>query len=238
MTNIKKYVLLSAIMVFAGSLAMVVPAFAQGNGMGMFGRGPGAPGVFGSVTAISGSTLTVTAKTRPNSTATATVYTIDASNAKITKNNVSAAISDIAVGDTVMVQGTVSGTNVMATAIRDGVGRGIMQEQKSPIIQGNGQPIIAGSITAINGTSLTVTNASNIIYTVDATNAKIVKMNTASTLSSVAVGDNVVVQGAVNGTSVVAYSVIDSSVPANNTAKPHMGFFGAIGNFFSRLFGF
>ena len=40
----------------------------------------------------------------------------------VTKNNTASSVASIAVGDTVMVQGTVSGTNVTATTIRDGIG--------------------------------------------------------------------------------------------------------------------
>ena len=87
----------------------------------------------------------------------------------------------------VMVQGTVSGSNVTATMIRDGVGmtgRGGFSfpgratstaTNATPPIQGNGEPVIGGSVTAINGSTLTVTNASNVTYTIDVSNAKIVK---------------------------------------------------------------
>ena len=48
---------------------------------------------------------------------------MDATNAKIYKGSATTtvSVSDIAMGDTVMVQGTVSGTSVTATVIRDGV---------------------------------------------------------------------------------------------------------------------
>jgi len=78
------------------------------------------PAVMGIVSAISGNTLTVSGKQGFGSTATTTTYTVDATNAKITKNNTTGTIASIAVGDTVMVQGTISGTNVTATIIRDG----------------------------------------------------------------------------------------------------------------------
>ena len=81
-------------------------------------------------------------------TTTATTYTVDASSATVTKNGAASTVSAIAVGDTVMVQGTVSGTNVTAKTIRDGVGQG------QPAIQGNGQPVVAGTVTAINGNSV------------------------------------------------------------------------------------
>ena len=162
------------------------------------------------------------------------------------KGGVSSSVSSIAVGDTVMVQGTISGTNVTAKTIRDGISQG------QPAIQGNGQPVVAGSVTVINGNTITITNKSNVIYSIDATNAKFVVNGVASpTISNVAVGDNVVVQGTVNGSSVVASSVIDQKAKtiannnANNTGnsqKSNTGFMGGImggiSNFFKHLFGF
>ncbi len=221
----------------------------SGKAHGMMGRGPGnAPGVFGSVVSASGTTLTVTAKARPNG-GPAVTYTIDASNATVTKNGASSSVSNIAVGDLVMVQGTVSGTSVTATSVRDGLPQGqILKQNSNPAIQGNGEPVIGGAVTSINGTTLTVTNKSNVTYTVDASNAKVEKGSAGSSLSSVAIGDNVLVQGAVNGTSVTASSVIDqgaaptSANPSNSAPNAHRGFmgrvFGAVGGFFHGLFGF
>jgi len=252
---------------FAVSLAVVLPAFAampmgpwngQGGHLGMRGSMPS--GVFGTVSSISGDTLIVTQRARPDATSTPmTVYTVDAMNARVMKNGTTSAVSDISVGDLVMVQGTVSGTNVTATTIRDGM-RGMMGSNGSvgngfgrrptstppaSPIQGNGEPVIAGSITAIVGDTLTVTNTSNVVYTVDATNANIVKSGTTSTVADMATGDNVVVQGAVNGMSVTASSIIDqengsrgSATPGTPSAVPHANFLGAIGSFFKHLFGF
>jgi Domain of unknown function (DUF5666) len=231
--------------------------------------GPGmTPGVFGTVTAINGTTLTVTSKGRPNSTSTtataATVYTVDAGNATVYKGSATStvSISSIATGDTVMVQGTVSGTTVTATTIRDGVGgmmggqpgawgkggmHGATSTMASPIT-GNGEPVVGGSITAINGTTLTVTNTSNVTYTIDASAATIVKNGTSTAITNLSTGDNVIVQGTVNGTSVTASSVIDQGVKAGasgsaTSTSSHgggfgAGFFGAIGGFFAHLFGF
>jgi hypothetical protein len=234
-----------------------------------FHGGPGPariPGVFGTVSAINGTSLTVTSKTfdRNASTTSPTVYTVDASNAQIYKNSTTTTtIASIATGDTVMVQGTISGTNVAATVIRDGMGgmmmggkpgmgRGgngtsTMDASSTPIITGNGEPVVAGSITAVNGTTITITNASNVTYTVDASNAKIVKNGTTTAITNLATGDNLVVQGTVNGTSVTASSVIDQGVARTSTASstaPHAGgagiggLLGSIGGFFKHLFGF
>lgn len=216
---------------------------------GMWGGGAGkAPGVVGTVSAVSGTTLTVTSKGLGKSTtATATTYTVDASNATVTKAGAASSASAIAVGDTVMVQGTVSGTSVTATSIRDGVGG--TGKAPTPVITGNGEPVVGGAVTAVSGTTLTVTNKSNVTYTIDASSATVEKGNVTSSISNVAVGDNVVVQGTVNGTSVTASSVIDSgtaSASGNSTggAGGMMhgggvgGVFGAIGGFFQHLFGF
>ena len=240
------------------SLAVGLPAFAQtqpGPGVpgmqgGWGGMHGGTPGIFGTVSAVDGTTLTVAGKMR-----TSTVYTVDASQATVMKNGTSSTVADIVPGDTVMVQGTVSGTSVTATMIRDGMGgmrgkgfgRTASSTPRTAPIQGNGEPVIAGSVTAINNSTLTVANASNVTYTVDASNAKIVKNGTTTALSDVATGDAVVVQGTVNGTLVVASSVVDQGSKSSATGgtlagggsgSGGFGFFGMIGNFFKHLFGF
>ena len=92
---------------------------------GFGGRGPGGMGrgVHGTVSAISGNTLTVTA-TNPKDSTTST-YTVDASSATVLKGDgttkpAASTLSAVAVGDTVMVGGTVSGTSVTAKMIVDG----------------------------------------------------------------------------------------------------------------------
>jgi hypothetical protein len=263
----KKYI--SGIMALAtlAILATAVPAFADntttatpganapawGNRMGGDKSGMMKPGVFGTVSAVSGNIITVTS-TRRAMPATAggtpvapttTTYTVDATNAKITKNNVAGTISSIAVGDTIMAEGTLTGTNLVATTIRDGVmikktpGVNGDNGQPSPIT-GNGQPVVAGAVTAVSGSTLTITNKSNVTYTVDATNAKIVQGQNTITISGVAVGDSVIVQGTVNGNSITASSVIDQKMGTTGTTTPpqNKGFFGSIGAFFAHIFGF
>jgi hypothetical protein len=283
----------------AASLAMIMPAFAQtsanisvqggihdGANGGVWNggtRGQMAAGVFGTVSGVNGNTLTVTATARPTrpmpeqastsvampSVVAGTVYTVDATNAKIYKGSATTtvSVSAIATGDTVMVQGTVTGTNVAATVIRDGVG-GMMGGQPgmpgrgfgrgasstpstTPIIQGNGEPVVGGSVTAISGTTLTVTNTSNVTYTISAASATVVVKGASSTLANVAVGDNIIAQGTVNGNSVTASSISDQGVKGGSASSTgiqsqgdvgigaHLGgFFGAIGGFFQHLFGF
>lgn len=228
-------------------------------------------GVIGTVASVNDTTKTITVTSNkigwgrdgqdqdnqdgntPKTIPTPITYTVDTSNAKVIKAGVASTVSEIAVGDMVIVQGTVTGTNIVATAIRDGVNKEKDKDKETktpkpeatPLIQGNGQPIIAGTITAINGTTLTITNKSNVTYTVTvSTTTKIQNKGALSTLSTVAVGDNVVVQGAINGTAVTAYSVIDQgatpspSVKPNDKGEARGNFFGGLGKFFQRLFGF
>ena len=223
------------------------------------------PGVAGTVTAISGNTITITAKqfafrgkpaagttaTTTPPAPTTTTYTIDDTNATVTKAGAASSASGIAVGDMIMAQGTVTGTNVAATAITDGFGKGMMGAKGAPgagmasLPAGNGQPIVGGAITAISGTTITITNASGVTYTVDASTAKFsVRGQTAPTIASVAVGDSVIVQGAVTGNAVTAATVTDQGAPktastsTTGTTTKSEGFFGGIGSFFKHIFGF
>jgi hypothetical protein len=262
----------TATKIFDGQFRGGMMGSVTGSGQG-FGFGPGGvrPAVIGQVASISGTTLTVTSRgfgsnpganpgSGQNGTAT-TTYTVDASNATVIKNNATSSVSSIAVGDTIAVVGTVSGTNVTATSIRDSIGgMGMMGGRGNgnnngkggstgsstgtgagtgagAIIQGNGQPIIAGTVSTLSGTTFSVTNNGSATYSVDASSATVVKGNATSTVSNIAVGDHVVVQGAVNGTSVTASSVIDSGA-ATTGGRGLGGFLGSIGSFFQHLFGF
>jgi len=213
----------------------------------MMNRGQG---IFGTIATVNGNTLTVTGK-QGFQNADSTTFTVDATNAKITKNNAAATVSGILVGDTVTIQGTMSGSNVTATTIWDGVtpgrgqGKGIEKPQTapSPAITGNGQPVVAGTISTISDNLITITNKSNVTYTVNATNAKITQGQNTIQVSGLKTGDSVVVQGTVNGQTVTASSIIDQTRLAGSTtttgsAQVHSGFMGSIGQFFMHLFGF
>jgi len=235
-----------------------------GWGAGMNMGGKNMPGVFGTVSAISGTTLTITSKAGPrtengSSAATPITYTVNAGTAVVTKDNATSSLSSVTVGDTVMVMGTVSGTTVTATSIHDGMGmmmggmRGdhMKNGTSTPItITGNGQPVVAGTVSTISGSTITITNKSNVTYTIDASSAKFQKAGvSAAVLSNIAVGDSVIVQGTVNGTAIVAVSVIDqgivnTSTSQNGNPQPEggpmgaKGIFAGIGAFLHRIFGF
>ncbi|HQT82724.1 MAG: hypothetical protein B7W98_00575 [Parcubacteria group bacterium 20-58-5] len=243
-----------------GSFALTGTAFAAGPTPGAWagrgGAGMARPAVVGTVATAPDArgTFTVTAKawkrkdTTDANTAPSTTYTVTATSATIVlKDGSASTVSAIAVGDRVMVRGTVTDTTVTAATINDGAAFGRPGQRPesvaTPAITGNGEPIIGGNVAAVSGDSITVTNQSNLTYTVDVTNATVTKPGvTSATTANIAVGDRVVVQGTVNGTSVTASSVIDQGTPpstASGTTPAHGGgFFGAIGGFFAHLFGF
>ena len=258
--------------VSVGTVAVVIfistPAFAESNqnainqhalrtrkmligGMKRDGETPPMmrPAVMGSVTAINGTTITLSGRVTPGNNAT-TTYSVDASSAKVFKARATSTVSSITTGDMLFVEGTISGSNITATTIRDGVkgvgfGPGKMMGPRNasstPAFTGNGQPLVAGKISAVSGNTLTVTTGNNVVYTVDATNAKILKGKETSTISNLAINEGVLVQGAVNGNSITASTIIEKpQPPANNgqSPEPNHGLFENIGGFFKHLFGF
>ncbi|HVZ75825.1 MAG TPA: DUF5666 domain-containing protein [Candidatus Paceibacterota bacterium] len=235
-----------------GSLLMAAPAFAQTPSHPMWGgmQGRMMPGVFGIVSSVGATSLTLEARGFGKNTAT-TTYTVDASGATVLKDGATSTLSAIAVNDAVVVQGTVSGTSVAAKTIRDGFmkmgmrpANGMKHATTTPAIAGNGEPVVGGSVTAVSGSTITITNKSNVTYTIDASSATITKKGASSaTISNVAVGDNLLVQGTVNGNAVAASSVIDQGgAPSSSGAAAHGnpigGFMGLIGGFVHSLFGF
>ena len=255
--NIKRYIPLLAFVIITTGTSVALTTHAQsapsdqgtlegihmtnrGEGRGHFGTGM-RPGVFGTVSAINGTSITVTSTNKK--TNVTTTYTVDASGATVTKSGAASSVSTIAIGDTVMISGTITGNSVVAKNIRDGIptqGKGGMEN-----FQGDGNPVIAGTISAINGSTITITNKSNSTYTVTASNATFRKPGiTSATISNLVVGDTVVIQGTVSGNSVMATSVLDQGTQpvAPTTGTPdqpeqHQGFFGRVGGFFSHLFG-
>ena len=123
MNRIIKNKLLVLSVLFAAAFVVVVVSgvvFAQSapaNGsMNQGNPNQVPPGVFGKVTSISGSVITITGMRDSTS------YAIDASNATIIKNGSTGSLADIVVGDMIMAQGTVNGSSVTATIISDGFG--------------------------------------------------------------------------------------------------------------------
>ncbi len=260
-----KFLTIGALVAVMG-LTAIAPAFAENSGTSSQGMAsssrmmhgnfkmdkkpqPMKPAVSGKVTAVNGNTITVSGLNHFGKDATTTIFTVDISKAKILKDNATGTAATILVGDNVFVQGIVNGTNVSASIVHDGIMKGMenkdgknSNENMMAQFQGNGEPVIAGTVSSVSSSSITITNTGNVTYTVDVTNAKIVKGNATTTVSGIVAGDHVIVQGTVNGTSVAATTVIDQVRPQNPekpNAKPQgKGFIGAIGGFFAHLFGF
>ncbi len=147
--NTKKYIAWMAATAFAAILVGVAPVLAQteidgateaGITAGFHGgNGPAiSPRIVGTVSAVNGATLIVNSVMGKMHrgiypASTTTVYTVDASSARIFKNAATSSVSAIAVGDTIMVEGTISGTNVTANIIRGGImekGRGMLHRHR------------------------------------------------------------------------------------------------------------
>ncbi|HWA32074.1 MAG TPA: hypothetical protein VG694_01315 [Candidatus Paceibacterota bacterium] len=218
---------------------------------GMGGADHMVPGIFGKVTAIDGNNISVAGKQGFGQDAADVTYSVDASNAKINKDGNPSSVSDIAVGDSLMVLGTVNGTDVAAKLINDGMpvrhADDSNNSSDNPVaifsgIAGNGEPIVAGTVSSVSGSNIVITNKAGT-YNIDASSATITKPGVSSpSTSDVVAGDTIIVQGAVNGTNVTATSVIvqnnEQPMGSSGNAPPHKGFFGSIGSFFVRLFGF
>lgn len=209
----KKYLVSIAAMSAAGILTLTLPMLAAAQTAPKAGMRQG-QGIFGTVSTISGNTITVAATKgfSPNSPATVTNYTVDATNATVTKNDAASTVASIVVGDSVSVKGAISGNTVTATSIRDG--------QMMNRSQG-----IFGTVAAINGNTLTVTgrqgfpSSDSTTLTVDAASAKITKNNAAATVSSILVGDTVLVQGTTSGSNVAAATIWDGVTPGRGQGK-------------------
>ena len=220
--------------VFGGHSPAVMPHTGdttQNGTTSVMMRGQFGSAVHGTVTGVVGNIITLNGAV--GTTTALSTYTVDATNAKINKGSATSTvtIASVATGDTLMVRGTVTGTSVVASQIFDGQmaampmngGFGMMgstTRRESGTIGGPMRPAtgIMGTVSAISGNSLTVSGHSVAVnaltatstFTVDATNAKILKGgSTTATIASIAVGDRVMVQGTVSGTTVIAQNIID-----------------------------
>jgi len=157
------------------------------------------PGVSGTVASVSGNSIILTGKN-------GTTYTVDSTNAAITKITNGAkttiTVSQIANGDSLRVMGTVSGTSVTAKTIVDG---------SMPVKQ---SPSATGTVSSISGNTITLTSGSTT-YTVDASNAALMVTKPAGTSlanSGIIVGDSITVSGTTTGTNISATRIMDGKI--------------------------
>lgn len=198
----------------------------MGVGMGMDNRGPRmedrgmmerdnalsnrvkawalSAGTIGKVTAVTTGSLTV--QTAANET-----FTVTTTDAVVRRGEDSKTPSPIVVGDTVYIFGVKNGTTIAASTII--VGK--TKDDVKPTEQEKRQAYL-GSITAKTDTSLTILGQKGISYTVTlASDAQLfINKEKQASLAGFVVGDNVMVQGTLSGTSIVAKSVIAMHLPA------------------------
>lgn len=77
--------------------------------------------------------------------------------------------------------------------------------------RGVGGPVIMGTVASINGTSINLNDKSGTVYSIDLSQAKILKEpgNTQIQVNSIQPGDTLLVKGTVNGANVAASTVFD-----------------------------
>jgi len=158
-------------------------------------------GIAGTVTSISGTTLTVDVIDRESTSTTS--YTVDASSTKMMDG---LSVANIQVGDKIVVKGSINGTQIAADCIRD--------------MSFLGRDLVRGVVSAVSSSTITITTpatktASSTTYTVDATSSTLEMIagkpatSTSITLSDIQVGDHVVAVGPVTGTSFIATLIRD-----------------------------
>jgi Domain of unknown function (DUF5666) len=202
----------------ASSAASATTASGGPNGGPSGGFGGGATS--GTITALAGSTITL-------SSTSGTTTKVTTSSSTTVSSSATAALGDVAGGDQVSVMGAVSGTDVTAERIVDtgttadaGPGQGAPSGQAPPSGQtgsnnsgqappsGSGGPGaggpgaggpgggVRGQVTSVDGSTLVVTGRDGTTYTVTASSTTIVTKVTASSLTGLAVGEQVQVMGA------------------------------------------
>jgi hypothetical protein len=169
---------------------------------------PGGQLVTGTVSSVSGSVITLTAKNGGS-------YAINAASAKIMKTGAATDVSAILPGDLLMARGTLSGLSMTATTIVDGVmqrpANGTQPTTSGTTSQSTrdhnlGTPRLMGTISTINGTSLTLTlhaqsgqtATSQTVLTNDST--IVTKDRVAATFADLTTGENVMITGTKDAT--------------------------------------
>ncbi|OGG60260.1 hypothetical protein A3C89_00660 [Candidatus Kaiserbacteria bacterium RIFCSPHIGHO2_02_FULL_50_50] len=223
--------------------------------------------IIGEITALSGTTLTLTIKGPEDESKTLTVDASSATFEKITFDGtmatgtrptpVTQTISDLAVGEKVAVRidddedVDEDTTSVVATVVTELSGD--MPER--PVMMGGERPAsstkqmmdpgkrgIVGEVTDMDGDTLTVKAMNGTTYTVTASDAEVKNRTTTETLSDIAEGDRIAVRGEITDTTIDATMILTDipAAPADKNADDkgkERSFFGKVGSFFGKLFG-
>lgn len=208
-------VVISSFVLVAGTAFAQSYPSAGGPGGGGMGQ---PPGVFGQVAAINGATITIT------DSRNSTTYTIDASNASVTKNGSASSLSNIAVGDTIIVQGMVSGNSVTATSIMDGFGGNGGYPGRPGGIGSSTRPINASGTPPRSGARPTGTPSST--------------PHLSNRPTGTPSGTPPFASGTFPGYRNDSSSSTPTSITPTSTVGINQGFFGSVMSFFANLFSF
>ena len=163
------------------------------------------------LTSVSGTTLTVTA--RGNNAA---VTTVDASNAKIEIGGATGSVSGLKAGDRLIALGVLNGTTFTATRIMDGSG----------MTSSRGRGLVSGVVTAVTGSTITVsenqhtrvagkntTSTVSVVVTTDSKTMFSVPGIKKATIADLKVGAKVsIINGSTNGSSARLVNVMPTFV--------------------------
>ncbi len=160
-------------------------------------------GTIGEVTAVATDTITI-------KTSTSEVFTVTTADAAIRRADKKTTTAPV-VGETVYVIGIKNSSSIVASLIIVGKSESEVKPTTEEKRQG-----YFGAITAKDDTSLTVLSANNVSYTVTlATDVEIwINKDKQTSLSGLVVGDNVMIQGTLSGTTISAKKIVALHLPA------------------------
>src|SRR5271170_475143 len=171
----------------------------EGRGGGMMGSGRG---VGGTVTAISGSTITI--KTEEGDT----YQVLTSANSRIMKQREPIKVADIHVGDALMAGGEVDAKAKTVGAVFVAVLTPEQAAQAKKRREELGKTWTAGEVTAIKDTDITVKRLDGVTQTISVDeNTSFKKRNDSITLADIQVGDPLRATGALKGSAFVAATV-------------------------------
>ena len=222
-------------------------------------------GIIGEITAISGTTLTLTIKGPEDQTKTLTVdassatfekITFDGSVATGTKPTPSTqTINELTIGEKVAIkidgdidENTTSVVATMVTELSGDMPGRHTKEGRERIASSTKQKMhegkrgIVGEVLSIGDDTLTVEAMNGTEYTVDAADAVIKNGTTTVSFTDIATGERIAVRGELDDTTIVANMIMTNipETPAHKNASEtgkQQSIMGKIGSFFGKLFG-
>lgn len=160
-------------------------------------------------------------------------FLIESASAIFYQSKLEVSISNVKIGDKIMVEGEIEDNKILATRVHIGD----FSAWKNPnlgIKNGTGEPVVVAKVKEVNteNKTLTVTNKKKETYTVKLDYTEIVKNGENAELNQISKNDVVLVQGEINETTLNASTI--SVQPKNNGERIQV--LKRVGEFFSKLF--